>query len=121
MVGIILIHIAESVRSAWADLHEGIGSFVGGIAFSVLGLFFAVTWLANIGEVSGKRMVFGKVVGRKHYDGFIVALFVLDLLILTGLHTRFIPGLLLPVVVLGLLGWGAHITRTPEVDEGSMA
>ena len=119
MVGILLTEIVDVIFTLWAFGFEDIGIFIVALLLEFARVGFLSMWLAQMGEMSGKRRLFGKVVGRKDYDHFLTSMFVLRLLIAVGFLSLvdFSTGL----VWFGLCWWAARITRNPDVSDESMA
>ena len=72
--------------------------------------------------MSGKRKLFGKLVGRWHFDVFLVTMFVIHVLLLIGILLR-MPGAGSAVIwiALWLLMFGAAWVATWPAEDGSMA
>jgi hypothetical protein len=118
MLGILLVRIPNSILGLWSLRRAGIGFFVTLTFFTIGCFFFLAKWLAQIGEFSGRRRVFGMVIGRTHCDVFLASTFVLDFLAFIGL--MIIDDLPSALVRIGMIWWAARIAARPDIDDGSI-
>jgi hypothetical protein len=73
MSGVLAIRTGSSILSLILySYRRHIAGFVISIILAVLGFFFVAWCLKEIGNMSGQRRVFGKLVGRWHYDIFLL-------------------------------------------------
>ncbi|KAF2681812.1 hypothetical protein K458DRAFT_371751 [Lentithecium fluviatile CBS 122367] len=95
-------------------------SLILGIILGILGFLFVGWCLAQIGEAKGVRVVFGKRVGRWHFDVFLIAIGVLHVGILIaaffGMDGGELPATWL---VLWLLIWAVAWVTTWEPEPQS--
>lgn len=99
---------------------SGLGGFIINIILTVLGFFFVAWCLKEVGNMSGQRRVLGRLVGRWHYDIFLLANLIIHLGLLIGVVLR-IPGAayssLWIVMLLLLFGAAWVATWPPETDD----
>jgi hypothetical protein len=116
MNGILLTETVNATITLWKYAHRGeYEVFVLGVILVPIGLIVMANWLAKIGELSGKRKAFGKVVRRKHYDVFLGCMFLLQLTTFTGVFA--IPPEGSMVVWIWMMWWAARIARNPPVED----
>jgi uncharacterized membrane protein len=85
MSGVLAIRTGSSILGlVLRSYRHDLASFIIDIILAIIGFFF-VTWcLKEIGNMSGHRRVFGKIVSRWHYDIFLLANLVVHVGILIG-------------------------------------
>ncbi|KAK6213489.1 hypothetical protein QIS74_09491 [Colletotrichum tabaci] len=98
MYVILGIRTAMSVIGVVRDIiHARVAGFIIGIILGVIGFFFIAWCLAVIGQAEGRRKVLGVMVGRWHFDVFLLV-------------TAFIHAALLIGSFFGLGSAGGHAT-----------
>jgi hypothetical protein len=92
MIGILAIRTTASMMWFFIGLFQfDIANLIINTIFAVLGFFFVAWCLKEIGNASGYRRVLGKLVGRWHYDVFLLANLVIHIGILLAIVFK-IPG-----------------------------
>jgi hypothetical protein len=85
MSGVLAIRTATSVLNlVLRPYGRSLASFIISIILAVLGFFFVAWCLKEIGNMSGYRRVLGKLVGRWHYDVFLLVNLVVHVGIIFG-------------------------------------
>ncbi|KAF4892275.1 hypothetical protein CGCF415_v013055 [Colletotrichum fructicola] len=82
---ILGIRTALSILSIVRDIIAGrVVSWIIGIILAVLGFFFIAWCLAVIGQAEGRRKVFGIMLGRLHFDIFLLVTAFIHAALLVG-------------------------------------
>jgi uncharacterized membrane protein len=96
------------------------GGFIINIILTVIGFFFVAWCLKEIGNMTGQRRVLGHLVGRWHYDIFLLANLVIHAGLLIGVVLK-MPGAAYSSlwIVMWILMFGAAWIATwpPEMNE----
>jgi hypothetical protein len=121
MIGVLAIRTAISILWFFVRLiRADIANLIVNTIIGVLGFFFVAWCLKEIGKMSGYRRVLGKLVGRWHYDVFLLANLVIHVGILLAVVFK-TPGAATGTLWLAMwlamfvAAWIA--TWSPEVSE----
>lgn len=86
MLTILLLRTAISVKEVvWAAIRLNIAWLIINIVFGIISFFFVAMALEKIGEAQGRRKVLGILVGRWHFDVFLLVMAIIHAGIFIGL------------------------------------